>query len=49
MEQEIRAAGGEATYFRADALIEDEVRGFVDAAVRTYGGLNVAFNNAGIT
>lgn len=49
VEQEIRAAGGEATYFRADVLIEDEVRGFVDAAVRTYGGLNVAFNNAGIT
>jgi NAD(P)-dependent dehydrogenase (short-subunit alcohol dehydrogenase family) len=49
VEQEIRAAGGEATYFRADVLVEDEVRGFVDSAVRTYGGLDVAFNNAGIT
>ncbi|WP_406236770.1 SDR family NAD(P)-dependent oxidoreductase [Nocardia sp. NBC_01009] len=49
VEQEIRAAGGEATYFRADVLVEDDVREFVDAVVRTYGRLDVAFNNAGIT
>lgn len=49
VEKAIRAEGGEATYFRADVRIEDEVRDFVDATVRTYGGLNVAFNNAGIT
>ncbi|MGX1779477.1 SDR family NAD(P)-dependent oxidoreductase [Nocardia brasiliensis] len=49
VEREIRAAGGEATYIRADILIEDDVRNFVDSAVRTYGGLDVAFNNAGIT
>lgn len=49
VEREIRSAGGEATYFRADVRIESDVRDFVDATVRTYGGLNVAFNNAGIT
>ncbi|RDI46292.1 SDR family NAD(P)-dependent oxidoreductase [Nocardia mexicana] len=49
VEREIRGAGGEATYFRADVLVEDEVRGFVDAAVAKYGGPHVAFNNAGIT
>ncbi|GAA5070598.1 SDR family NAD(P)-dependent oxidoreductase [Nocardia iowensis] len=49
VEREIRAAGGEATYIRADVLVEDDVRSFVDAAVKTYGGLHVAFNNAGIT
>ncbi|MGW5551909.1 SDR family NAD(P)-dependent oxidoreductase [Nocardia beijingensis] len=49
VEREIREAGGEATYFRTDVLVEAEVRAFVDAAVTTYGGLHVAFNNAGIT
>lgn len=49
VEREIRAAGGEATYIRADVLIEEDVRNFVDSAVKTYGGLDVAFNNAGIT
>ncbi|WP_019931070.1 SDR family NAD(P)-dependent oxidoreductase [Nocardia sp. BMG111209] len=49
VERDIRAAGGEATYIRADVLIEDEVRRFVDTAADRYGGLHVAFNNAGIT
>ncbi|MFE3193762.1 SDR family NAD(P)-dependent oxidoreductase [Nocardia sp. NPDC059240] len=49
VERRIRAAGGEATYIRADVLVEDDVRRFVDATVSTYGGLDVAFNNAGIT
>ncbi|MGW4774423.1 SDR family NAD(P)-dependent oxidoreductase [Nocardia sp. NPDC004278] len=49
VERDIRAAGGEATYFHADVLVEDDVRKFVDAAVDKYGGLHVAFNNAGIT
>ena len=49
VEREIRAAGGEATYFRADVTIEAEIRGFIEAAVARYGRLDVAFNNAGIT
>ncbi|MBB5914993.1 hypothetical protein BJY24_003860 [Nocardia transvalensis] len=49
VEREIREAGGEATYIRADVLVEQDVRAFVDAAVAKYGGLHVAFNNAGIT
>jgi NAD(P)-dependent dehydrogenase (short-subunit alcohol dehydrogenase family) len=49
VEQEIKAAGGEALYVKADVLIEDEVRLFVDKVVATYGRLDVAFNNAGIT
>jgi len=49
VEQEIRAKGGEATYVRADVRVEAEVKAFVDQIAARYGGLNVAFNNAGIT
>jgi NAD(P)-dependent dehydrogenase (short-subunit alcohol dehydrogenase family) len=49
VEQEIRAAGGEATYMRGDVLVEEQVRQFVDGVVVKYGRLDVAFNNAGIT
>lgn len=49
VEKEIRAAGGQALYVKADVLIEDQVRAFIDRAVTAYGRLDVAFNNAGIT
>ncbi|MCF7221511.1 SDR family NAD(P)-dependent oxidoreductase [Marilutibacter chinensis] len=49
VEAEIRADGGEALFVRADVTVPDQVREFVDAVVRRYGGLHVAFNNAGIT
>ncbi len=49
VERQIKAAGGEALYIKADVLMEDEVRGFIERAVSAYGGLDVAFNNAGIT
>ena len=49
VEREIRAAGGEATYIRADVRVESDVRRFVDQVAGRYGGLHVCFNNAGIT
>jgi NAD(P)-dependent dehydrogenase (short-subunit alcohol dehydrogenase family) len=49
VEAEIRAAGGEATYVRADVRVEADVRSFVDHIAKKYGGLHVAFNNAGVT
>ncbi|WP_163507776.1 SDR family NAD(P)-dependent oxidoreductase [Fodinicola acaciae] len=49
VEAEIRAAGGEATYIRADVRVESGVRSFVDQIAKKYGGLHVAFNNAGVT
>jgi len=49
VERQIEAAGGEATYVRADVLVEDQVKRFIDQIVAKYGGLDVAFNNAGIT
>jgi meso-butanediol dehydrogenase/(S,S)-butanediol dehydrogenase/diacetyl reductase len=45
---EIRAAGGEATVFAADMLVEAEVKALVDHAVATYGRLDIMVNNAGI-
>lgn len=49
VEQEIRAAGGEARYVRADVLVESDVRQFIDGIAAHYGRIDVAFNNAGIT
>ena len=44
--EEIKAAGGEAAFVRADISKGDEVKAMVDFAVETYGELNVAVNNA---
>ncbi|WP_199813937.1 SDR family NAD(P)-dependent oxidoreductase [Streptomyces sp. NRRL F-5135] len=44
----IRAAGGEATFLRADVRRESEVRDLVRACVSRYGRLDVAGNNAGV-
>ena len=49
VEHDIKSAGGQALYVKADVLVEDEVRAFIDRTVHTYGRLDVAFNNAGIT
>jgi NAD(P)-dependent dehydrogenase (short-subunit alcohol dehydrogenase family) len=38
---------GAAIYTRTDVTIEDDVRGAVIAAVKTFGHLDVIFNNAG--
>lgn len=48
VERSIRAAGGEATYTAADVRVPESVRQFVDTAVRKYGRLDIAFNNAGV-
>ncbi|WP_420383504.1 SDR family oxidoreductase [Novosphingobium sp.] len=45
---QIEAAGGKASFFKCDVSKSDEVRAMVAAAVDTYGGLDCAFNNAGI-
>ena len=44
---EVEATGGTATFIQADVSVESEVAGLVDTAVRTYGRLDVAVNNAG--
>lgn len=44
----IREAGGDATYMRADVREAEQMEAFVKACIETYGGLDIAFNNAGI-
>jgi NAD(P)-dependent dehydrogenase (short-subunit alcohol dehydrogenase family) len=45
----IRAAGGEATAIQVDLGEVDSIRTMIDAAVATYGGLDVLHNNAAAT
>lgn len=44
----VRAAGGEATFVRADVSSEDDARRMVQHAVATYGRVDALYNNAGI-
>jgi NAD(P)-dependent dehydrogenase (short-subunit alcohol dehydrogenase family) len=45
--QEIRDAGGEAVFVKTDVTDPAQVEALVQAAVDTYGQLDIAFNNAG--
>jgi NAD(P)-dependent dehydrogenase (short-subunit alcohol dehydrogenase family) len=45
----IRSSGGDATFVRADVTIASEVAGLVQTAVDTYGRLDCAHNNAGVS
>jgi NAD(P)-dependent dehydrogenase (short-subunit alcohol dehydrogenase family) len=44
----IRDAGGKATFRRTDVLIAAEIEALVNYAVSEYGGVDLAFNNAGV-
>src|SRR5215469_6129949 len=46
--QQIRDRGGDATFIRTDVARAADCAGMVDAAVKLYGRLDIAFNNAGI-
>ena len=45
---DIEEAGGRAHFVHADVSRGDDVRAMVEAAEKTYGRLNVLFNNAGV-
>ena len=44
----ISEAGGEATFVETDVTKWDDLQKLVEAAERTYGGLDILYNNAGI-
>jgi len=45
---EIRGGGGRAMPYLADISKPDQVAGMVDAAVKKFGGIDIAVNNAGL-
>lgn len=47
LQDEIREAGGQAVALAGDVQDEGYARALVELAVSTYGGLDIAFNNAG--
>jgi NAD(P)-dependent dehydrogenase (short-subunit alcohol dehydrogenase family) len=47
--KEIAAAGGVATAVAFDALEPDSIKGLMEAALRTYGALDILHNNVGAT
>ena len=44
----IRNAGGTASFHRTDVLVAADIEALVEHAISEYGGLDLAFNNAGI-
>ena len=47
VQEEIRGAGGDATFIRCDVTDSKAVNAAVDETVSTYGGINILINNAG--
>lgn len=48
LERDIKDAGGQGLFVRADSSNEDDIKRAVAKTVETFGGLHGAFNNAGI-
>jgi NAD(P)-dependent dehydrogenase (short-subunit alcohol dehydrogenase family) len=45
---EIKKLGGEAAFVRADVAKDADVKRMVDFTIKTFGRLDIAFNNAGV-
>ncbi|MEC0184628.1 SDR family oxidoreductase [Paenibacillus peoriae] len=46
--EEIRSTGGEASYKVTDVTSHDDVESLAEAAIKTYGQIDIMINNAGI-
>ncbi|WP_139017370.1 SDR family NAD(P)-dependent oxidoreductase [Bradyrhizobium sp. STM 3809] len=49
VQDQIKRAGGKVLYVRADVREEKDVAAFVEQTVAAFGGIDIAFNNAGIS
>ena len=47
LEKELKAQGRKAKFIRADVRNDDDVKNLIDQAVKQYGRIDVAVNNAG--
>lgn len=45
---QIKEAGGEAMFVRADVAVSADIKALINTTVETYGRLDFAFNNAGV-
>ncbi len=45
---QIAALGGRAIFIRTDVAYPAEVKAMVEETLRTFGGLNILYNNAGV-
>jgi NAD(P)-dependent dehydrogenase (short-subunit alcohol dehydrogenase family) len=45
---QVREAGGEAAFFHCDVGVEEEIAAMVKAATKTFGGIDILINNAGV-
>ena len=48
-DEDVIAAGGNATFFQADVSNLQEVKALINFVVTTYSTLDIAVNNAGIS
>jgi NADP-dependent 3-hydroxy acid dehydrogenase YdfG len=48
LQEEIRSAGGEASYKVTDVTSRNDVEALADATIQTYGQIDIMINNAGI-
>ena len=46
--REITSAGGGALFVQTDVIREDDIIALIEKTVATFGGLHIAFNNAGV-
>ena len=44
----VKQAGGTGIFVQADVSVAADVKNLVDTTLRTYGRLDIAFNNAGV-
>ncbi len=46
--EQIKESGGEAIFVKTDVTVFEEMEALVEAAVETFGSIDIMFNNAGI-